>query len=566
MQLTPRTAVLQEPQQSGGTHRLAPPAGCSRFPTRTAANHVARSALGTARSPSQNAPHQSPSPARSPPSARTGLFQAVPVLPHATAEQKEGTRGTARPTARQHRSAASRHSASPALCQRGTIPSGVLAALPRLAARCTGCTPSRGSTARHSGVQSGALPAPPLSQPPKHRSVPLLQPRLRAGAAPNAAGPPPAGGRLFPPAAPKSQPHSPILPSHTRTIPRAAPGPAQPNGRPTERERRWPQTGKGPGEAGGPGAERGARAEPRSPKGGGEEPTDGQTDRKRRRCRRQALQVAPRPYLRSSRAAAAVPAGRRAARSPAGPWHPGRAARLPAPHREGAAQERGKERGEMRATLQQREERKKEKEKLKKKTTTTKNGDEESKKRISAPLPSERARRRAGRAGGGAEGEGPAGAGSALRHLACPPAAPRRVPSGAPIAYRVRAPRARSLRALPSRASPQQSRLVGLPLPFSCEESSSPELPRESPLRDLSSPVSPRYCSFIGLSSPQLPHGFPLRGILSLMPSHHPPLTKAPSLISRRLSPHRCSPTGGGWLGAARASSRGCFNRVCLSA
>lgn len=269
MQLTPRTAVLQEPQQSGGTHRLAPPAGCSRFPTRTAANHVARSALGTARSPSQNAPHQSPSPARSPPSARTGLFQAVPVLPHATAEQKEGTRGTARPTARQHRSAASRHSASPALCQRGTIPSGVLAALPRLAARCTGCTPSRGSTARHSGVQSGALPAPPLSQPPKHRSVPLLQPRLRAGAAPNAAGPPPAGGRLFPPAAPKSQPHSPILPPHTRTIPRAAPGPAQPNGRPTERERRWPQTGKGPGEAGGPGAERGARAEPRSPKGGG---------------------------------------------------------------------------------------------------------------------------------------------------------------------------------------------------------------------------------------------------------------------------------------------------------
>lgn len=553
MQLTPRTAVLQEPQQSGGTHRLAPPAGCSRFPTRTAANHVARSALGTARSPSQNAPHQSPSPARSPPSARTGLFQAVPVLPHATAEQKEGTRGTARPTARQHRSAASRHSASPALCQRGTIPSGVLAALPRLAARCTGCTPSRGSTARHSGVQSGALPAPPLSQPPKHRSVPLLQPRLRAGAAPNAAGPPPAGGRLFPPAAPKSQPHSPILPPHTRTIPRAAPGPAQPNGRPTERERRWPQTGKGPGEAGGPRAESGARAEPRSPKGGGEEPTDGQTDRKRRRCRRQALQVAPRPYLRSSRAAAAVPAGRRAARSPAGPWHPGRAARLPEPHREGAAQERGKERGEMRATLQQREERKKEKEKLKKKTTTTKNGDEESKKRISAPLPSERARRRAGRAGGGAEGEGPAGAGSALRHLACPPAAPRCVPSGAPIAYRVRAPRARSLRALPSRASPQQSRLVGLPLPFSCEESSSPELPRESPLRDLSSPVSPRYCSFIGLSSPQLPHGFPLRGILSLMPS-------------RRLSPHRCSPTGGGWLGAARASSRGCFNRVCLRA
>lgn len=140
-----------------------------------------------------------------------------------------------------------------------------------------------------------------------------------------------------------------------------------------------------------------------------------------------------------------------------------------------------------------------------------------------------------------------------MRHLACPPAAPRCVPSGAPIAYRVRAPRARSLRALPSRASPQQSRLVGLPLPFSCEESSSPELPRESPLRDLSSPVSPRYCSFIGLSSPQLPHGFPLRGILSLMPS-------------RRLSPHRCSPTGGGWLGAARASSRGCFNRVCLSA
>lgn len=279
MQLTPRTAVLQEPQQSGGTHRLAPPAGCSRFPTRTAANHVARSALGTARSPSQNAPYQSPSPARSPPSARTGLFQAVPVLPHATAEQKEGTRGTARPTARQHRSAASRHSASPALCQRGTIPSGVLAALPRLAARCTGCTPSRGSTARHSGVQSGALPAPQLSQPPKHRSVPLLQSRLRAGAAPNAAGPPPAGRRLFPPAAPKSQPHSPILPPHTRTIPRAAPGPAQPNGRPTERERRWPQTGKGPGEAGGPRAESGARAEPRSPKGGvRNRPTDRRTE------------------------------------------------------------------------------------------------------------------------------------------------------------------------------------------------------------------------------------------------------------------------------------------------
>lgn len=121
-------------------------------------------------------------------------------------------------------------------------------------------------------------------------------------------------------------------------------------------------------------------------------------------------------------------------------------------------------------------ERKERKKKLKKKKEhqTTENGGEESKKRISAQLPSERARRRAGRAGGGAEGAGPAGAGSDLRHLACPPAAPRCAPSGA-------ARLSRGRRAVPRGCAlpvfPQQNRLGGLPPPFSCEGLPRPSCP-----------------------------------------------------------------------------------------
>lgn len=230
------------------SHPLASPAGCSRFPARTAANHVAKSEPGTARSPSQDAPHRKPI-------SRTLRslcpHRAVSSSFRIAAEQKEGTGGTAS-TARQHRSAAARHSASPASCQREA--SRALRA--GSSARCTGCTPSRGSTGT---APRGSDRRVPLLQPPKHRSVSCLQPRLRPGAALNAAGPPAGRGPLRP-AAPKSQPHGPVLPSHVRTVPRAAPGPAQPKGSPTER--RWPQAGKGPGEAGGPRTERGAGAEP----------------------------------------------------------------------------------------------------------------------------------------------------------------------------------------------------------------------------------------------------------------------------------------------------------------
>lgn len=197
---------------------------------------------------------------------------------------------------------------------------------------------------------------------------------------------------------------------------------------------------------------------------GGEEPTDGQ---------KAATAAGPAaPHALTSAAEQQQPqqaGGQRGA--PRGHGIPG--GRLGSPRPTERERPR-RERRETRATLQWREEREKEKTKKKKEHQTTENGGEESKKRISAQLPSERARRRAGRAGGGAEGAGPAGAGSDLRHLACPPAAPRCAPSGA-------ARLSRGRRAVPRGCAlpvfPQQSRLGGLPPPFSCEGLLRPSCP-----------------------------------------------------------------------------------------